>query len=62
MPVCSDDSDSNQCCVYFEFYDEDEETEWVQCVCKRWLHEDCYTEVVVDENYYALFVCPDVRR
>ena len=33
----------------FEFYDEDEETEWVQYVCKRWLHEDCYTEVVVDK-------------
>ena len=41
MPICSDDSSSNQCCVCFEFYDEEEESEWVQCACKRWLHEDC---------------------
>ena len=44
-------------CVCFEFYDEDEETEWVQCVCKRWLHKDCYTEVVVDK-YVRELLCP----
>ena len=27
-------SDGNQCCVCFEFYDDEEETEWVQRVCK----------------------------
>ena len=57
MPDCSDDSDSNQCCVCLEFYNEDEETEWVQYVCKRWLHEDCYTEVVMDK-YGQELLCP----
>ena len=32
MQLCNDDLDSNQCCVCFEFYDQDEDTEWVQCV------------------------------
>ena len=57
MPICSDDSSSNQCCVCFEFYDEEEESEWVQCACKKWLHEDCYTEVVVDK-YGRELLCP----
>jgi len=56
MPLWSDDLDSNQCCVCFEFYDQDD-TEWVQCVCKRWLHEDCYSEIVVDK-YGQELLCP----
>ena len=47
--------DENQCCVCFEMYEPD--TEWVQCVCKRWLHEDCYTEVLVDK-YGRELLCP----
>ena len=47
--------DANQCCVCFEMYEPD--TEWVQCVCKRWLHEDCYTEVIVDK-YGRELLCP----
>jgi len=49
MPLWSDDLDSNQCYACFEFYDQDEDTKWVQHVCKRWLHEDCYSEIVVDK-------------
>ena len=40
----------NQCCVCFRTYEEDqlEQTglQWVQCICKRWVHEDCYEEVL----------------
>ena len=51
----------NQCCVCFRTYEEDltEQTgfQWVQCVCKRWVHEDCYEEVLTDKNGREL-ICP----
>ena len=31
--------------------------QWVQCVCKRWVHEDCYEEVLTDKNGREL-ICP----
>lgn len=41
----SDSFDENQCCVCFRTYEEDvvEDTglDWLQCACKRWLHEEC---------------------
>ena len=40
-----DGFDKNQCCVCFRTYKEDvvEDTglDWLQCACKRWLHEEC---------------------
>lgn len=37
--------DPNQCCLCFRTFEEDEMEktgmEWVEYVCKRWLHEDC---------------------
>jgi len=37
--------DTNQCCIcYCTFADDErEETglEWMECVCMRWLHEQC---------------------
>ena len=27
--------------------------DWVQCVCQRWLHEDCICEIEYDENGYC---------
>ena len=51
----------NQCCVCFRTYEEDqlEQTglQWVQCVCKRWVHEDCYDEILTDKNGREL-ICP----
>ena len=47
--------DENQCCVCFEMYEPG--TEWVQCVCKQWLHEDYYTEVLVNK-YGRELLCP----
>ena len=40
----------NLCCVCFGSYDEDIGTgrEWVECSCKRWLHEDCVDEEDLD--------------
>ena len=35
MSISGKDWDSNQCCVCFDDYDKDEDTEWVQSVCKR---------------------------
>ena len=41
----SDSFDENQCYVCFWTYDDDvvEDTglDWLQCACKRWLHEEC---------------------
>lgn len=57
----ADDHDDNQCCVCFRTYEEDkiEETGfiWVRCVCGRWVHEDCYSEAVMDKNGREL-ICP----
>ena len=51
---------NNQCCVCFRTYEDDqlEQTglQWVQCVCKRWVHEDCY-EVLTDKDGREL-ICP----
>ena len=53
--------DENQCCVCFRTYDEDQLEEtgllWVQCVCRRWIHEDCYENVLIDKNGRGL-ICP----
>jgi len=58
--IVSADFDENQCCIFFKTYKEDvlEETElsWLQCVRKRWVHEDCVTEVVMDKNGRELFL------
>ena len=52
---------NNQCCVCFRTYEDDqlEQTglQWVQCVCKRWVHEDCYDEVLTDKDGREL-ICP----
>ena len=42
----------NLCCVCFGSYDEDIGTgrEWVECSCKRWLHEDCVDEEDMDSS------------
>jgi len=52
---------SNQCCVCFRTYEEDqaEDTgfQWVKCVCQRWVHEDCYSEVLTDKFGREL-ICP----
>ena len=43
--INSSDIDSNQCCVCFRTYEDDIDEgtglEWVECSCKRWLHEEC---------------------
>ena len=50
-----DNINPKECCVCFRTFEDDEveETglEWVECACKRWLHEDCIdyaTNVAVD--------------
>ena len=58
----SDEIDTNECCVCFRTYSEDvlEGTglEWVECVCGRWLHEDCISyDISTDANGKEL-LCP----
>ncbi len=42
------------CCVCFQHYNDGillgTGAEWVQCVCERWLHEDCIVDYVIDKN------------
>ena len=46
------------CCVCFQDYQGDNEnTDWVQCACHRWLHEDCISDIVYDVHGRELF-CP----
>ena len=48
----------NECCVCFELYRGDDETDdWLQCACKRWLHEECITDIVHDKFGREL-LCP----
>ena len=52
------DGNENECCVCFSAYQEDEEDDdWVQCGCSRWLHEGCITDVIIDVSGKELF-CP----
>ena len=54
-------NDSNECCVCFRTYEEDEEDctglEWVHCVCTRWIHDECVSEIISDEQGHEL-LCP----
>jgi len=48
----------NQCCVCFELYDiQQGEVVWVQCSCKRWLHEDCVIDAIKDADG-KIRLCP----
>jgi len=48
----------NECSVCFELYRSDDETDdWLQCACKRWLHEDCISNIVHDKFVREL-LCP----
>ena len=44
--------DDNQCCACFLMYKEDQLEQigllWVKCVCKRWIHENCYEDVLAN--------------
>lgn len=45
-----------ECAFCFGFYQEDG-TDWVECGCGRWVHEQCMEEVVLDSNGDERF-CP----
>ena len=47
----------NKCCVCYDDYEEDEDVEWVQCSCSRWLHEECIIDARVDTSGKEL-LCP----
>ena len=40
---------TNECCVCYRTFEEDQRectgSEWVECVCKRWLHEGCVCDI-----------------
>ena len=51
----------NQCCVCFGTFQEDQELgtdfEWVECACKRWLHEICVSDIEINSDGKEL-LCP----
>ena len=52
----ADVNNDNQCCVFFDEYVKGET--WVQCSCKRWLHEDCVLDVILQSNGQPK-ICPE---
>ena len=50
----------NLCCVCFQLYQGDEEdTDWIQCACARWLHEDCIDkDDIIQDIYDRELFCP----
>ena len=52
---------SDVCCVCYRTFEDDQREgnglEWVQCVCERWLHEECICDIDIDEQGRELF-CP----
>ena len=50
----------NVCCVCFQLYQgDDEDTDWIQCACGRWLHEDCIDEDdIIQDIYDRELFCP----
>lgn len=51
----------NQCCVCNCTYEDDQRegtgSDWVQCACKRWLHEECLCDIEIDALRREMF-CP----
>ena len=43
-----------ECCECFGTFENDialgNQAEWAMCACRKWLHEDCVSETVVDAN------------
>ena len=60
-PSDAENIDINQCCVCFGTFQEDQELgtgyEWVECACKRWLHEVCISDIELNSNGKEL-LCP----
>ena len=58
----STEIDANECCICFRTFDEDimEETglDWVECVCGRWVHEDCITYNIIKNASGRELLCP----
>ena len=42
----------NECCVCYRTFEDDRRectgSEWVECICKRWLHEECVCDIELD--------------
>ena len=53
--------DINRCCVCFGTFQEDQELgtgfEWLECACKRWLHEVCVSDIEINADGKEL-LCP----
>ena len=57
QPTMDDVIEPNRCCVCYEDYVQEEDMEWVQCPCSRWLHEDCIIDTLVDSSGKE-WLCP----
>ncbi len=49
-----DEINTSQCTVCFGTYEDDvverTSTDWLECACNRWLHEECVMNVVIDPD------------
>ena len=58
----STEIDTNECCICFRTFEEDtmEKTglDWVECVCGRWLHEECITYNIISDASGRELLCP----
>ena len=51
-PRLDESIDTEECCACFGQYSDDIVTgrEWLECVCGRWVREDCVENIVYDTN------------
>ena len=55
----SRDFDVNQCAICFQsFFDDEEGEEWIECVCGRWVHENCLEYDIVVDTHGREKLCP----
>ena len=55
----SRDFDVNQCAICFQsFFEDDEGEEWIECVCGRWVHENCIEYDIVVDTHGRERLCP----
>jgi len=56
--IVREDEDAVCCECNVSYEDDGIGEEWVRCACKRWIHENCIDEVIVDingEEYFCSF-------
>ena len=60
--IGSSEIDTNECCICFRNFNdyivEKTGLDWVECVCGRWLHEDCISYDITNDANGRELLCP----